>query len=180
MFYSSETEEAIINTLQKRYDINHDLGQELVKRIGFASDSSSLSTKACKKLIPELKAGVQYEEAVTNAGYQHKARTKEELLDRLDLIKSNSLRNPVVEQILNQTINIVNALMDKYGRFDSIHVEMARELRNSSKQRAKISKAINKRTKERNNIKLLLQKELSPKVVSRRDIDKYLLIDIPS
>ena len=92
------------------------------------------------------------------AGYNHSARslTKEELANkeyksRLDIIKRNSLRNPVVEKILNQMIHVVNAAMEEYGverdgvkRFDEIHVEMARSLKQTQKQREDTSSFIEK------------------------------------
>lgn len=51
-------------------------------------------------------------------------------------IKKNELRQPVVEKILNQMVNVVNALMEKYGRFDEIRVELARELKQSKEERS--------------------------------------------
>lgn len=61
---------------------------------------------------------MNYAEACEAAGYTHSNNyTKAEneahaLLDRLPAIKKNELRQPVVEKILNQMVNVVNALME--------------------------------------------------------------------
>lgn len=70
------------------------------------------------------------------------------MLDRLPAIKKNELRQPVVEKILNQMVNVVNALMEKYGRFDEIRVELARELKQSKEERSNTYKSINKNQRE--------------------------------
>jgi CRISPR-associated endonuclease Csn1 len=55
------------------------------------------------------------------------------------------LRNPVVEKILNQMINVVNTIIDnsKMGRPDEIRIELARELKKSASERAEMSSNIN-------------------------------------
>lgn len=89
--------------------------------------------------------------------------TKEEiearpLKDKIDLLPRNSLRNPVVEKILNQMINVVNAVVDTYGRPDEIRVEMARELKKTKTQREETVKAIRKTTAENENTRRNLKK----------------------
>src|SRR5690606_38967418 len=80
--------------------------------------------------------------------------TKEEianrpLKDKLELLKKNSLRNPVVEKILNQLVNVVNALIEKNRkenpnfRFDEVRIELARELKKNAKERAEMTTNIN-------------------------------------
>jgi CRISPR-associated endonuclease Csn1 len=55
--------------------------------------------------------------------------------DKLELLSKNSLRQPVVEKILNQMINVVNAIIEKYEKPDEIRVELARELKQSKDER---------------------------------------------
>jgi CRISPR-associated endonuclease Csn1 len=66
--------------------------------------------------------------------------TKEEIdsksyKDLLEAIPKNSLRNPVVEKILNQMVNVINEIIITYGKPDEIRIEMARELKKSAKER---------------------------------------------
>ena len=69
-----------------------------------------------------MKEGYQYNKACELAGYKFSkySLTKDEnarriLQKHLDFIPHNSLRNPLVERILNQMISLVNSLVDEYG-----------------------------------------------------------------
>ena len=81
--------------------------------------------------------GDKYSEAMCYGGYEHSdSLTKDEnlkrqLLDKLKPIQKNSLRQPIVEKILNQMVNVVNAIIEQYGKPDEIRVELARELKQS-------------------------------------------------
>ena len=131
-----------------------------------------------------MKEGNQYDVACEYAGYRHSksSLTKEEienkaLKDKLDILPKNSLRNPVVEKILNQMVNVVNAVIDAYGRPDEIRVELARELKKSAKEREELTKAIAKNTLEHDEIRKLLQSEFGMIHVSRNDIIRYKLYE---
>ena len=152
--------------------------------ISFQDDYGSLSAKAIKNILPYLKEGSQYDIACEYAGYRHSksSLTKEEienkvLKDKLDILPKNSLRNPVVEKILNQMVNVINAVIDAYGRPDEIRVELARELKKSAKEREELTKAIAKKTREHDEIRKLLQSEFGMIHVSRNDIIRYKLYE---
>lgn len=147
-----------------------------------AGDYSSLSTKAIRKILPHLKDGLDYSTACEYAGYRHSKQslTKEEiqnkvLKDKLELLPRNSLRNPVVEKILNQMINVVNSVVDTYGKPDEIRIELARELKKSAKEREELSKSINETTRLHEDLVQKLQKEFGLSHVSRNDIIRYKL-----
>lgn len=58
----------------------------------------------------------------------------------LDDFKQHSLRNPVVEQLLTETLRVVSDIWKKYGNaqpdyFDEIHIEMGRELKQTKDAR---------------------------------------------
>lgn len=147
-----------------------------------AGDYGSLSTKAIRKIMPHLKDGNDYSVACEYAGYRHSMQslTKEEiqnkvLKDKLELLPRNSLRNPVVEKILNQMINVVNSIVDEYGKPDEIRIELARELKKSAKEREELSKSINETTRLHEDLVQKLQKEFGLSHVSRNDIIRYKL-----
>lgn len=147
-----------------------------------AGDYGSLSTKAIRKILPHLKDGNDYSVACEYAGYRHSKQslTKEEiqnkvLKDKLELLPRNSLRNPVVEKILNQMINVVNSVVDTYGKPDEIRIELARELKKSAKEREELSKSINETTRLHEGLVQKLQKEFGLSHVSRNDIIRYKL-----
>lgn len=129
-----------------------------------------------------MREGNQYDVACTYAGYKHSksSLTKEEiankiLKDKLELLPKNSLRNPVVEKILNQMVNVINAIIDIYGKPDEIRVELARELKKNAKEREDLTKSIAGTTKAHEEYKELLQNEFGLKNVSRTDILRYKL-----
>ena len=148
-----------------------------------AGEYGSLSSKAIRKILPHLKDGLDYSSACEYAGYRHSKRslTKEELSnkvlkDKLDILPRNSLRNPVVEKILNQMVNVVNGIIDEYGKPDEIRIELARELKKSAKEREEMTRSINEATKSHDNyIKELQDKPFNLTHVSRNDIIRYKL-----
>ena len=147
-----------------------------------AGDYGSLCTKAIRKILPHLKDGNDYSVACEYAGYRHSKHslTKEEiqnkvLKDRLELLPRNSLRNPVVEKILNQMINVVNGIVSEYGKPDEIRIELARELKKSAKEREELSKSINETTRLHEELVKKLQNEFGLSHVSRNDIIRYKL-----
>lgn len=156
----------------------------ILASVSLASDYGSLSAKAIKNILPYLKEGNRYDQACGLAGYRHSASslTKEEieakeLLDQLEILPKNSLRNPVVEKILNQMVNVVNSIIATYGRPDEIRVELARELKKNQKERETLNKAIASSTKEREEVKEILKQEFNILNPSRNDILRYRLYE---
>jgi len=152
-----------------------------ITNIKLPVDYSSLSSKAIKKILPHLKAGNRYDLACLLAGYNHShSETKsdldnKQLRNNLDVLPKNSLRNPVVEKILNQMINVVNGIIEIYGKPDEIRVEMARELKKSAKERELATKAIRQATDEHEKLRKELQTEFGLQRVSRNDLIRYKL-----
>lgn len=154
----------------------------ILANVSLALDYGSLSAKAIRKILPHMMKGYEYSEACKMAGYNHSARslTKEELANkeyksRLDIIKRNSLRNPVVEKILNQMINVINEIIKTYGKPDEIRIEMARELKKSQEERELLDAAIRKNTAESEKLRKELEEEFGIQHVTRNDILRYKL-----
>jgi len=81
--------------------------------------------------------------------------------------------NPVVHLALNQIRQTVNAIIDKYGLPETIHIELARDLNKSAKARAEIEE-INKNNKATSDAAAKdLRKHNIP--VNRTNIQKYKL-----
>lgn len=156
---------------------------QLLANVSLASDYGSLSAKAIKKILPYMKEGKRYDEAIEKkygCGHSASSLTKEEieakeLLDKLEILPKNSLRNPVVEKILNQMVNVVNEIIATYGRPDEIRVELARELKKNQKEREALTKAISRSTDERNKDREILIKEFNIPNPTRNDVIRYRL-----
>lgn len=174
--YSLPTESEVMSTLCKRFGFSVAQSTVISKEVGFNSDYGSLSTRAIRKLIPYMKKGLGYSEACDAVGYDHSGyKTKIEVKEKLKPIIQNSLRNPVVEQVLNQVVNMVNLAIDKHGKFDEIRVELARELRNSAKARKNIANLNSKNKKENDKVREILKQEYGFKIVNGRDTKRYKL-----
>lgn len=150
--------------------------------IALQDDYGSLSAKAMRKILPFMMDGNEYSVACEYAGYRHSKRslTKEELdnkplVNTIPLLKRNSLRNPVVEKILNQMINVVNTVSETYGKPDEIRIEMARELKKSAKEREQMTKDMNDAKKKNDEYKQVLQSEFGITNPSRNDVIRYRL-----
>ena len=173
--------DSLINIIHTKYGFDNEYAKILAD-VSFQDDYGSLSAKAIKRIMPHLIAGNEYSQACELAGYRHSksSLTKEEienkvLQDKLQELPKNSLRNPVVEKILNQMVNVVNAAIDAYGKLDEIRIEMARELKKSAKEREKDAENISKATKEYDEYRKILQQEFGFTHISRNDIIRYRL-----
>ena len=174
--------EQLITKLGEQYGFDKETATVLANVV-FQPDYGSLSTKAIRKILPHLKDGLEYSVACEYAGYRHSkaSLTKEEieqkeLKDKLELLPRNSLRNPVVEKILNQMVNVVNSIVDEYGKPDEIRIELARELKKSAKEREEMTKSINETTRlHEGYVKILQGEPFYLDHVSRNDIIRYKL-----
>ena len=93
-------------------------------------------------------------------------KTSKDIDKYLHEFKQHSLRNPIVEQIVTETLRVVRDIWNKYGKgkegfLDEIHIELGREMKNSSEKRKRISimNLENERTNSR--IKALLEELMS-------------------
>lgn len=142
---------------------------------------SNKSAKAMRKILPYLRRGYGYSDAMALAGYNHSGslttdqRRTRTLKDRLDLLPKNALRQPVVEKVLNQLVNLTNALLETYGRPDEIRIELSRELKQSQDERGKADKAIRDNERENKRIAERIEKEYPGLRATRRTIQKYKL-----
>ncbi|WP_045502672.1 type II CRISPR RNA-guided endonuclease Cas9 [Chryseobacterium sp. StRB126] len=189
---SSSGNEKLYELLENKFGFKKE-NSKILAEIGFSQDYGSLSSKAMRKIYPYIKEH-KYSVACSYAGYNHSKNslTKEQLenrilKERLDILPKNSLRNPVVEKILNQMINLVNCLIDeysekdkdgqivKYFKFDEIRIELARELKLNAEERATMTSEINKATIQHQKYAEVLQREFGLKAPSRNDIIRYKL-----
>lgn len=189
LIYSYEGDESptgndtLVRNIQDKFGFDEQSASVLAK-LRLQDDYGSLSSKAIRKILPFLKQGYIYSDACEKAGYRHSASslTKEEidnkqLVSRLELLPKNSLRNPVVEKILNQMINVVNCAIETYGRPDEIRIEMARELKKSQKEREQMSKDIATNTNDSDKIRKILNTKFGISNPSRNDIIRYKLYE---
>ncbi len=185
VIYSIDDPVLLVNVLQRNFGFTEEQAQALnkidFKKQGFGNKSA----RAIRKLLPQLMAGFDYTRAADKVGYNHSASiTKEqneqrELQAQLSLYKRNSLRQPVVEKVMNQLVNVVNAILvqEELGRPDEIRVELARELRQSKDERERAYKMGNDRNREHQQIYERLTSEFPGLAVTGKVIEKYKLFE---
>ena len=181
---SSKTgDEKLVKKIRQIFNFDNDDYAKAIAQISFKPDYGSLSAKAIRNLLPFMHQGYDYSEACKEAGYRHSTRslTKEELAAKelkpsLELLPHNSLRNPVVEKILNQMINVVNAVITTYGPLDEIRIELARDLKMNSDKRKDKTDEINRVAKEHEEYRKTLQgAPFNIQHPSRNDLIRYKL-----
>ncbi|MDN5355176.1 MAG: CRISPR-associated endonuclease Csn1 [Rikenellaceae bacterium] len=190
ILYSVVDKEECIKALIKNFNFSPSAANKLSDINMTSLKYGSLSMKAIRKTLPYLMKGMIYSDACQIAGYNFSnAISKDEnyirpLKNKIPLLPKNSLRQPIVEKILNQMIHVVNEIIDDNNGLVSrqerennnfaIHIELARELKTSKEEKQGITKAIKRNTKENEEIENKLKNEynLTP---TRKLIEKYKL-----
>lgn len=79
----------------------------------------------------------------------------------LKRFKQHSLRNPIVEQVITETLRVVKDIWVQYGKgakdfFNEIHIELGREMKNTADDRKKITNQVTENENTNLRIKALL------------------------
>lgn len=186
--------EKLYELLERKFGFKREHSQ-ILANVVLSDGYGSLSAKAIRRIYPHIKES-KYDEACERVGYRHSIHsiTKEEnenrvLKDTLEVLKKNSLRQPVVEKILNQMINLINELIKKYSekdengeitkyfRFDEIRIELARELKKNVKERQKIDSQVREAKVRNEKIIKILKTEFGIPNPTKSDIIKYRLYE---
>jgi CRISPR-associated endonuclease Csn1 len=174
--YSIELPEEVVKCLQRPpFSFSSEMAKAFA-RVRLTPDYGSVSARAIRRLLPHLANGLDYYSACTKVAldaaeagkplpqYNEQNETKADRLGKvldakLLVLQRGALRNPVVEQIVNQVINVVNSIIQNpdyvteaernSGEFE-IRVELARSLKSDAKKRDKETKQ-NAESKKRND-----------------------------
>ncbi len=162
--YSIDDEQDLRRTLTAQFGIDDEEVLAALCQIDFVKAGyANKSHKFIRKLLPWLMQGYQYSQACEMVGVNHSnSLTTEQnearvLLEKLPLLEKNALRQPIIEKILNQMINVVNALRGEYGDIDEVRVELARELKQSKDERESATKKNNENERENKDIAQKIQ-----------------------
>jgi CRISPR-associated endonuclease Csn1 len=108
-----------------------------------------------KSFLSENNFGFSKDDLNFTKLYHHSQQIEEKKLKaKLDPVEN--LRNPIVQQGVNETRRLVNQLINEYGKFDRIQVELGRDIKNSKKGRQEQSKRIDENTGKNNEARKLL------------------------
>lgn len=82
--------------------------------------------------------------------------------DFLDRFKQHSLNNPIVEQVITETLRTVRDIWLQCGRIDEIHIELGREIKSTKDQRIRDTKRITENENTNQRIRNLLLEFMNP------------------
>jgi len=78
------------------------------------------------------------------------------------VLKQHSLRNPIVESVLQEMLRVVRDIWSTYGKIAEVHVEMGRDMKANANERKKRSENISRNERTNQRIRLLLQEFVNP------------------
>lgn len=180
--YFSSDEVSKINTQQKLIEDNlDDLLNAFENGIpGVPFDRAFLERYQNGKIQKQMKeGGMMFSDAVSLVYGKHTAQEypRDYIKSPAEIIpywkrqienpddQKNYLRNPIVEQITDETLELVKSIWKKYKtKPDEIRIELARELKNNAEQREKMYKGIVDGEKINNYVrKRLIELKNNPK-----------------
>lgn len=125
---------------------------------------NNLSLKALNLILPLMRQGLRYDEAVQNAGLKEvkKHSNKGDFLPPLNEYEPY-LANPVVARALSEYRKVLNALLKKYGKVHKIHLELAREVGKNFYTRKEYEREQKKNLDKINEAKRMLDDLRMPK-----------------
>ncbi|MDR1502980.1 MAG: type II CRISPR RNA-guided endonuclease Cas9, partial [Prevotella sp.] len=102
-------------------------------------------------------------------------KTPQDIDDYLKEFKQHSLRNPIVEQVITETLRVVRDVWKRYGDINEIHLELGREMKKTAKEREQLTSLITENEKTNLRIKALLMelKENSDEKLNVENVRPY-------
>lgn len=170
------------STLEKRlrdYWKLSPLQIEAAMKIMLPDSRCSFSIQALREILPDLEAKIPLATVLKN--YRASAGIAGDSLDRLPVFDSDEcgieLRNPLVHRVMTELRTVVNAIVKRYGKPNEIHVELARDLKTTTRQKENITRLNLQKEKDRKEIAERILKEVGLEKPSRNDILKVMLAD---
>jgi CRISPR-associated endonuclease Csn1 len=97
-------------------------------------------------------------------GKEEKWQKPEDIDYYLNGFKQHSLRNPIVEQVITETLRVVRDIWRKEGHIDEIHVELGREMKNPADKRRQMTERIQQNENTNLRIKAMLMEFANPEM----------------
>lgn len=126
-----------INDIPANVDdvLNGTIDEKISSRI--AKSAIQLNTKQDMKGLPVWLACYVIYGRHSEANETEKWNTPEDLARYVRNFKQHSLRNPIVEQCILETLRTVHDIWKDCGHIDEIHIELARNMKSTAEQRKK-------------------------------------------
>ncbi len=168
-----ESEIALENRLRGFWKFDNKQIEETLK-VQLESGYSRCSLKAARKILPKMQEGMRYDEAATEVYGDHRKSFDLQSFEKLSL-PPKDLRNPIVSKGLHELRKVVNAILREYGKPDEIHLEMARDLKLTAKQKERAIKQQNQNKRANEEAEDFYRQKFGLENVSGFDKLKYRL-----
>ena len=93
-----------------------------------------------------------------------KWKKPEDIDQYLKTFKQHSLRNPIVEQVITETLRTVRDIWKQEGQIDEIHLELGREMKNPADKRRQMTERIQQNENTNLRIKAMLMEFMNPEM----------------
>ena len=170
------------STLEKRlreYWKLSPLQSEVALKIMLPDSYCAFSIQALREILPDLEAKIPLATILKNT--RASAGTVRDSFDLLPVFDSDEcgidLCNPLVHRVITELRTVVNAIIKRYGKPNAIRIELARDLKTTTKQKENITRLNLQKEKERKEIAERILKEVGIEKPSRNDILKVMLAD---
>lgn len=103
-----------------------------------------------------------------------------EPIDKPELMKGwedKGPANPIVKQVVNETIQVVKAIWQQYGQPEEIRIELARELKKTAEERKELSDINFKNQEDKRRIRAILRELKIGNPESGSDIDRLRILE---
>lgn len=173
-FRSIQDPELLVKRASNIWGLPKDRAQQ-AKEIHLEEGYTRHSKKAMLRLIERMRDGTSYATAKKEL---YPATFQEMIYDRLPPFIDTHLKdvsNPTVVRCMRELRKTVNAIITKYGKPESIRIELARDLKRSRFQRDKVTKQNRSNEKRREEAKKLIKEDFPGMRFSGADIQKVLL-----
>lgn len=137
----------LYRTLRRLYAIEPRCAYDLAV-LDFEQGTASLSSKAMRRILKGMQAGMSRTEAQIAAGYEPWKEGVQPLAALPHAPSRLEMPNPRVRKALGQVRKVVNALIREYGRPEIIRLEMARDMSLTKKEKEAKEKANRQMEKE--------------------------------
>lgn len=173
----AEHDDWLTERLQRApFDLKPDLAAKLAK-VRLEDGFASISAKALRRLVVHMAKpdGLMYSEATAAEGWRHSdsqtvtERDDRELRHTVPAVAAYAdeltalgqsvtvIRNPIVQRALGEVVKLVNAVINLYGKPDTVRLEVTRQLRMSKEEREKAQRTMMDRQKLRNEAAAFIQ-----------------------
>lgn len=146
--WDTEDDETLREIAISRWGLSAEQAMQFVDEFSLEEDYCGLSRKALREILPAMEQGKPYMTARLEVFGED---PRPPVLDLLPPVKDylRTLRNPVVFRALTELRRVVNAIVRRHGKPFVVRIELAREMKKSSKDREKILKQNRQREAER-------------------------------